>query len=62
MNNDNFVATQPKTVVLCIMKCQTITKICRVRKLNTLRICFVLDFVFIDFFDFVFYLIRISNF
>ena len=32
MNNNNFVAIQPRTVVLYTMKCETITKISRVRR------------------------------
>ena len=35
MNNDNCVATHPRTVVLYTMKCDTTTKIYNVRKLNT---------------------------
>ena len=36
MNNDNFVAIHPRTVVEYIMKCETTTKIYSVRKLNAL--------------------------
>ena len=36
MNNDNFVATYPRTVVQYTMKCKTTTKIYSVRKLKTL--------------------------
>ena len=32
MNNNNFVAIQPRTVVLHTIKCETITKISRVRR------------------------------
>ena len=34
MNNDNFVATYPRTIVQYAMKCETTTKIFSVRKLN----------------------------
>ena len=36
MNNDNVVATHPRTVVQYMMKCEKTTKIYSVRKLNTL--------------------------
>ena len=36
VNNDNFVATHPRTIVQYTIKCETITKIYSVRSLNTL--------------------------
>ena len=36
MNNGNFIATDPRTVVQYTIKCETTTKIYIVRKLNTL--------------------------
>ena len=67
MNKDDFVATHPKTVIQYTVKCPTITKIYRVRKIITLIYvhyvisCFGLC-VLLIFFDFVFYFIRILNF
>ena len=49
MNNGNFVATYPRTVVQCIIKCKTATKIYSVRNLNTL-----IYVHYVIFFDFVF--------
>ena len=37
MNNDNFVATHPGTIVQYILNCETTTKIYSVCKLNTLN-------------------------
>ena len=45
MNNDNFVATYPRTVVQCTMKCETTTKIYSVRKLHSL--VYVHDIIFL---------------
>ena len=36
MNDDNFVASQPRTIVQYTMKCETTTRIYIKRKLNTL--------------------------
>ena len=36
MNNDNFIATHPRTVVQYTMKCEITTKSYSVHKLNTL--------------------------
>ena len=54
MNNDNFVAIQPRTVVQYTMKCETTTKIYSVPKLSTLTyvhyvIFWFLILCFIDF-------------
>ena len=46
MNKENFVATRPRTVVLYTMKCETITKICSVCKLNTLMYVLYVFFCF----------------
>ena len=49
MNNDNFVATHPGTVVQYTIKCKTTIKIYSVRNLNTL-----IYVHYVIFFDFVF--------
>ena len=56
MNNNNLVANHRRTVVQS-MKFETTTKIYSVRKLDTLIYANS-----VIYFDFVFYLIRISNF
>ena len=46
MNNDNFVATHPRTVVQYAMKCKQPQKIYSVRKLNILIYVHYLIFLF----------------
>ena len=46
MNNKNFVATHPRSVVQYTMKCETTTEIYSVRKLNTL--IYVYYVIFLD--------------
>ena len=67
MNNENCVATHPRTVVQFTMKGEITIKIYSASKFNTLiyvhyKIVWFWTLSFIDFFDFVFYFIRISNF
>ena len=46
MNNDNFVATHPRTVVQDTRRYETITKIYSERKLNTLIYIYYIRFLF----------------
>ena len=46
MNNDDFVATYPRTVVQYTMKCEATTKIYSVRKLNSLIYVHYVIFLF----------------